>query len=623
MATIAEIREQYPQYSDMPDAALADALHKKFYSDLPKAEFDAKIGISSQRENVGPEIPAWGKENPRLYDVAVKARQLAGPTVEMLATAGGGALGTPLGPAGVVGGAGLGYGIAKEGLEAADVALGLKQPRTTNELITEPARNVLAGATMEAGGRAAGPIIEQGLSALGRGATKVVGAIQDMRQLPNRFAAEIARKSFETPANLEAGRNALRQAIAQGSDDTAAQVLAQSNVISPTTQTSISEATKRTTPAAKATKEAAQEAARKSTLNAITPDVQAAITTRAEMSDPFYKVADKSVAVVDDALKNIFDRMPAGTLNDAIEIAKIEGKPFTLSGKKGVDIGDSLTGQQMHYIKRALGDIAYGSKPSSNLGEDAQKATRALLDEYLTAFETKIPPYGEARRIYSDLSAPVNQAQVLKEMVSVLENPRGGERIGPFLNVLGRGEQAMLKRAGGRGASRYEALSEVLTPDQIKVVRQVADELKAGDEAASQATLGQKRFIDLVKEEVPNLRIPNVFSIFATTTNSALSRLDSRIGKKTMAELAKASESAQSFDELLSFLPAHERNKVLKAIRSPETWEGLVNKAAKTWPEQIRGGIIAGSIGAQKDYDTINALSKGRQEQQNQNALAR
>ena len=389
-------------------------------------------------------------------------------------------------------------------------------------------------------------------------------------------------------------------------------MLAQSGVISPTTQTSISEATKRTIPAAKATKEAAQEVARKSTLNAITPDVNAAVTTRAEMADPFYKIADKSVAVVDDALKNILDRMPAGTLNDAIEIAKIEGKPFTLGGKKGVNIGDSLTGQQMHYIKRALGDIAYGSKPSSNLGEDAQKATRALLDEYLTAFETKIPPYGEARRIYSDLSAPVNQAQVLKEMVSVLENPRGGERIGPFLNVLGRGEQAMLKRAGGRGASRYEALSEVLTPSQIKVVRQVADELKAGDEAVGQATLGQKRFIDLVKEEVPNFRIPNVFSIFATTTNSALSRLDSRIGKKTMAELAKASESAQSFDELLSFLPAYERNKVLKAIRNPETWAPAVKKTNQMLPESVRGAMAVG---------VENALAP--EQPQNQNALAR
>lgn len=45
MATIAEIRTQYPQYADMPDVALADALHKKFYADIPRADFDAKIGL--------------------------------------------------------------------------------------------------------------------------------------------------------------------------------------------------------------------------------------------------------------------------------------------------------------------------------------------------------------------------------------------------------------------------------------------------------------------------------------------------------------------------------------------------------------------------------------------------
>jgi len=626
MATIAEIRSQYPQYSDMPDAALADALHKKFYSDMPRTEFDSKIGLTTDRANVEAEIPKWGKENPRLYEYAVKARQLAGPTVEMLATAGGGALGAPLGPAGIVGGAGLGYGIGKEALEAADVALGLKQPRTINELITEPAKNVLTGATYEAGGRVAGPIIEKGLGALGRGGTKVAGVIQDIRQLPNRFAAQIARESFETPANLEAGRNALRQAIAQGSDDTAAQVLAQGGVITPTTQTAIAEATKRTTPAAKATKEAAQEAARKTTLKAITPDIEQAVTLRAQTADPFYKAADEAVATVDDTLKGIFDRMPSSVLNDAMEIAKIEGKPFNIPKVKGqplsVNVGDNLTGQQMHYIKRALSDKAYGSEAATGLGRDAQSATRSLLDEYLTAFETKIPPYGEARRIYSEMSAPINQAQVLKEMVSVLENPRGGERIGPFLNVLTRGEQAMLKRAGGRGAPRYEALSEVLTPDQIKVVRQVADELKAGDEAVGQATLGQKRFVDLVKEEIPNLRIPNVFSIFATTTNSALSRLDSRIGKKTMAELAKASESAQSFDELLSFLPAQERNKVLKTIRDPATWAPLAEKASKLLPKGVRGGVIAGAISETPEMPEMpaNALAP---DQQNQNALAR
>ena len=49
MATLAEIRQQYPQYQDMSDAALADALYRKFYSDMPRAEFDAKIGAAPAR----------------------------------------------------------------------------------------------------------------------------------------------------------------------------------------------------------------------------------------------------------------------------------------------------------------------------------------------------------------------------------------------------------------------------------------------------------------------------------------------------------------------------------------------------------------------------------------------
>lgn len=50
MATIAEIREKYPQYADMPDAALADALHSKFYSDIPKTDFYTKVGLSQSKE---------------------------------------------------------------------------------------------------------------------------------------------------------------------------------------------------------------------------------------------------------------------------------------------------------------------------------------------------------------------------------------------------------------------------------------------------------------------------------------------------------------------------------------------------------------------------------------------
>jgi hypothetical protein len=54
--TLDEIRAQNPEYDDMPDDALADALHRKFYSDMPRAEFNAKVGLATAtdpRDNLG------------------------------------------------------------------------------------------------------------------------------------------------------------------------------------------------------------------------------------------------------------------------------------------------------------------------------------------------------------------------------------------------------------------------------------------------------------------------------------------------------------------------------------------------------------------------------------------
>lgn len=47
MATIAEIRAQYPQYEDMSDEQLADALYSKHYSDMPREDFNRKVGVQA------------------------------------------------------------------------------------------------------------------------------------------------------------------------------------------------------------------------------------------------------------------------------------------------------------------------------------------------------------------------------------------------------------------------------------------------------------------------------------------------------------------------------------------------------------------------------------------------
>jgi hypothetical protein len=46
MATLVEFRAQFPQYNDMPDVALANALHEKFYADIPKADFYKSVALN-------------------------------------------------------------------------------------------------------------------------------------------------------------------------------------------------------------------------------------------------------------------------------------------------------------------------------------------------------------------------------------------------------------------------------------------------------------------------------------------------------------------------------------------------------------------------------------------------
>jgi len=193
MATLTEIRNQYPQYADLPDDVLANALYKKFYSDVPRAEFDSKLGLKAAQTPAAQTAPPLTSAQTMYRSV----RDVVAPTVEMAGAVGGGILGTALGPLGTVGGAGLGYGIAKEALQLGDVYFGGQQPRQGAQLLEEPVKNVLEGATYEAGGRAFAPFIApviQKVTETGRGLlTPLVKEISE-----SDIGKRIGLPSFET-----------------------------------------------------------------------------------------------------------------------------------------------------------------------------------------------------------------------------------------------------------------------------------------------------------------------------------------------------------------------------------------------------------------------------------------
>lgn len=43
---LAKFRRQYPQYNDLSDADLAEKLYRKFYADMPREEFNRRIGLT-------------------------------------------------------------------------------------------------------------------------------------------------------------------------------------------------------------------------------------------------------------------------------------------------------------------------------------------------------------------------------------------------------------------------------------------------------------------------------------------------------------------------------------------------------------------------------------------------
>ena len=189
-----------------------EALAKKYGGTVapPVVDYDAIAkqygGVVQPSDGIpGARQPEFAQTSPNLYKGLVTAREMLGPTVEALGTAGGAILGSALGPVGTVGGAGLGYGITQEALRGADVFLGRAKPRTDMETVTEPVGNVAFGAVTEA----AAPKV---MSLLSKGAGRVVDFVKGNR--PEIKAANMLRQSLEsgTRSGVEPVQNVLRNA---------------------------------------------------------------------------------------------------------------------------------------------------------------------------------------------------------------------------------------------------------------------------------------------------------------------------------------------------------------------------------------------------------------------------
>jgi hypothetical protein len=141
---LSEFREKYPQYKEIGDAQLADALHSKFYSSIPKDQFMSAIGMAKPEavESVGAALNTG---------ISAIPRQL-GLTARHAMTGIGGAVGVVSNPIASA----LNLGAIAVGQEApfndarttagnlAD-RIGLPKPATPTERVVGDASELMAG----------------------------------------------------------------------------------------------------------------------------------------------------------------------------------------------------------------------------------------------------------------------------------------------------------------------------------------------------------------------------------------------------------------------------------------------------------------------------------------------
>ena len=533
-------------------------------------------------------------------------RPVLAPTVEALGSVGGAALGTPFGPAGVVGGAGLGYGMAKEAIKLGDIYLGGQTPKQAQ---TQPIRNILEGATFEAGGRAIGP-------ALGY----VGGKLADLRNIPQQRAAKLAKEAVgsdlkagvnalrETPSNVGVGQatakfqNPAFQALVKDSlEETPEGVQYLNKLGAMTDEQAVNALFKlaggRTAADVRATTDLA-----KKNLNTITTPMREASLGRANIGK---YVADEAVAREANDLAVL---VGSGSQIDPTRfVAQATGAEKALRSVgikplEGAPLADKIAGisQNNAYakndlIKGAADNVAEGIREwTGRNGIIDADALEAIRKNAVDAAIARLRPGADAT---TQRNAAAGVMSKIKPLIDNAIEEAGGTGWRDYLTTHAKGMQKIAeKKLTGEARDLYksnkdafvrlvqnespEVVEKFLGPGKYNIAVELADSTmnvlrkQAEDHmlrvaSAKQATQGTKALANLVAQNTSMLRFPSFVDAWFAAGNKTIGEMEKRLGRKTMKTLSDAMKSPESAANLLEALPPSERNRVIQFLNNP------------------------------------------------------
>ena len=313
----------------------------------------------------------------------------------------------------------------------------------------------------------------------------------------------------------------------------------------------------------------AQEAARLGAVRSVGKDEEAlalALEGRASTAKGKYTVAGKQMVEEDANLATLMET-PAmrRALNRAKEIADNrqekfsvgefvpeETKPSALVDEFGNSLGETTTPaqfrefpvQSLHYVKMALDDMI-NDPATFGIGSSEAAAVTGVRQQFLKWLEDKSPKYAESRQTFASQSKPINQMEVGQYLEGKLTGAFGEgapQRAGVFGGAM-KEAPATIKRAVS-GAPRFEKLADILTPEQLKAVEQVRQELLRDVRYERQAKFGReagprlKQAATQLTEQATGGRIPSVLNPVVTAANAIWLRLQGKIDRQLAIQIA-------------------------------------------------------------------------------------
>jgi len=351
--------------------------------------------------------------------------------------------------------------------------------------------------------------------------------------------------------------------------------------------------------------------------------LEAAEEARARTSGAAYRRAEPETYPSDATIDALLER-PAvrQALSWAESVAKEKGQEFTIrrpdtaatSGLVNAQ-GAPLPAPAAQYsvrdldrLQKALRD--YVKENPQGLGIEQRNAILGSRAELLNWIDNQSAAYKAAREGYAAASGPINRMAVGREIQNALTNPLTGEasRATAFAAAAENAPRT-IKRATGE--SRFSYLSDVLNPDEIKIVQDVARDLRRAENAREMIAAGKHADIpDLSKAATeagevfgPRLSLLNRTTTLANWIVSKLERkLNPEIAERIARDLMDPQATAFQLDRALR--QEANRAKVRARVQAPfdATAAALRNPATRI------GAQIGNAMNPYEDPFIVNAF---------------